>query len=202
MGTCAGGLAVGIRKNRRFGIVLGVISAFTACAPRPPVAPASRDAQALLKDSPSLTSVALVHMISRDTLYRFTPGQVDSLKEAFKKSFVSESLLLTPSPWPVALVLKTGSGTASDNTRGGAGDNGKQVDYVALHYGDVLRVNTRNPWSSNLADSTGAVFANGVADIVLDSDDVLWIYDLVQAATGTPPSKSHRTHDIPLKPFY
>lgn len=182
--------------------MLGLISVFAACASRPPEAPASLDAQALLKASPSLTSVALVHMVSRDTLYRFTPGQVDSLKAAFKKSFVSESLLLTPSPWPVALVLKTGSGTGSDNPRGGAGDSGKQVDYVALHYGDVLRVNTRNPWSSNLADSAGAVFVDGVADIVLDSDDVLWVYDLVQAATGAPPSESHRTHGIPLNPLY
>jgi hypothetical protein len=140
----------------------------------------------------------LVHMDSRDTLYRFTPAQVDSLRAALKRSFVSQSLSLTPSSWPVALVLRA----AGDDARAAKSEGGEHAGYVALHYGAVLRVNTHNPWSSRIADSTGAVFTSGVADVVLDADDVVWIHDLVGKAAGTPPSAPQRAPGIPLKPLY
>lgn len=198
MDFCAGGVALGFRRSRRLSVVLGLASVFAACASRNPEVPASRDAQALLKASPTLTSVALVHMDSRDTLYRFTPDQVDSLKAALKKSFVSESLSLTPSSWPVALVLRA----KGDDARSAKSEGGSHAVYIALHYGAVLRVNNQNPWSSNIADSTGAVFASGVADIVLDADDVVWIHDLVQDFAGKLPSNPQHAPGIPLKPLY
>lgn len=198
MDFCAGGVALGFRNSRRLGVVLGLIFVFAACASRPPEAPATHDAQALLNTAPTLTSVVLVHMDSRDTLYRFTPAQVDSLKAALKKSFVSESLSLTPSSWPVALVLRA----QGDDARTAKSEGGKHAVYIALHYGAVLRVNTHNPWSSNIADSTGAVFSSGVADIVLDADDVVWIHDLVQDAAGKLPANPQHAPGIPLKPLY
>ena len=171
--------------TRRSIVALISVFAFTACAARSPEQPVVYDAQALLKAAPALASVALVHMDSRDTLYRFTSAQVESLKTVLKKSSASESLQLTPSPWPVALVLGTDHGS-----------------FVALHYGNVLRVNAFHPWSTLIADSAGNTPAKGIADIRLDADDEEWIWNMVQKATGTPPSKSYRVPGIPLKPRY
>jgi hypothetical protein len=178
---------LGTRGRLGLGAALALACVLAACASRPPEKPGVYDAQALLKAAPSLTSVALVDMESRDTLYRFTPAQADSLKAALKRSFVSESLQLTPSPWPVALVFGKG--------------------FVALHYGNVLRVNAFHPWSALIADSAGNAPAKGIADIVLEADDADWIWALVQTAMqktkGTPPSKSYQIPSgIPLKPRY
>lgn len=169
-------------------LIMALVSAFAfaGCGrARLPEQPAVFDAQALLKAAPTLASVALVHMESRDTLYQFTSVQVDSLKAALKKSYVSESLQLTPSPWPVALVLETVIGT-----------------FVALHYGNVLRVNVFHPWSTVIADSAGNSQAKGIADIGLDPGDAEWMWSLVQKAIGARPSKSYQVPGIPLKPRY
>jgi hypothetical protein len=97
------------------------------CASRSP-AKAPSDAQALMISASDIRTVAVVDIASRDTLYRFNPAQTDSLKSAIKASFVSGNLQVTPAPWPMALVM--------------AGDG---VDFVALHYGNVLRVNANAP---------------------------------------------------------
>ncbi|MDQ3002249.1 MAG: hypothetical protein M3Y08_13435 [Fibrobacterota bacterium] len=138
-------------------------------------------ARSLLKAASNINSIFVVNSISRDTLYRFLPEQVDSLKTVLKKSSVSESLLLTPPPWDIALVLESSSRPA----------------YIALHYGDVLRLNSRNPWSPIIADSAGNSPAPGITDIVLDGDDVPWLSALLQKAVGRPPSNPHRVPTMP-----
>lgn len=161
---------------------LSLLLVLSACSIRSSLGKTnSGGAPSLLESAATIRSVSVVDIESQDTLYRLTPSQVDSLKSALKASFVSESLLLTPSPWPVALVMGAEKGSI----------------FVALHYGDVLRVNTLNPWSTRIADSTGSFPAKGIADIVLNGDDVPWIFALIQQAVGKPPSKTHTVPKIP-----
>jgi len=155
---------------------LYLLLVLSACAPRISLTVNSGGAQELLESAAKLRSIAVVDIESRDTIYRLSPPQVDSLKSALKATFVSESLLSTPPPWGVALVMGSENGP----------------DFVALHYGDVLRVNSTHPWSTDIADSTGSVPAKGIADIVLDGDDVTWLFDVIGKAVGKPPSKPHR----------
>jgi hypothetical protein len=130
-----------------------------------------------------LQAVAVVDISGRDTLYRFTPAQVDSLRSALKAAFVSESLLLMAPSWEAALVLRSSSGTVS----------------VALHYGNVLRVNAREPWSGSAADSAGDIPAPGVADLLLAGGDAAWLCDLAQRAMGKPPSMPRRLPNPPKR---
>jgi|GEM_PF-4959766 len=157
---------------------------FDGCTSRPPTKPKTFGAEAVVESRSTLNAVAVVDIATRDTLYRFTRGQIDSLKIALGAASISEGLLSTPPPWDIALVLHSEP------------DSG----LVALYYGDVLRVNSRQPWSPRIADSAGAVPGPGIADIVLNGDDVSWIYDLMQQIMGVPPSKSHRARQIPQVP--
>ena len=157
--------------------VLGIFitSISSTCASRPPENPNTAGAYAILNSRNAIKSVTVVEMAGRKPLYSFSKGQCDSLKSALKSAFVSESLLLTPSPWEVALVIRTGADTP----------------FVALYYGDVLRVNASYPWTTRIADSTGAVPVPGIADIILDGDDVSWLFRLMEKVMGTEPSKPY-----------
>ena len=173
-------MKTGSRHRLVLTAILGLFFSNISCASRP-LEKKANSARSLLKASSNIHSIFVVNTISRDTLYRFLPEQVDSLKTALKKCFVSESLLLTPPPWEIALVLKSGS----------------LPDHIALHYGDVLRVNARDPWSPIIADSAGNSPAPGIADIVLDGDDVPWLSALLQKVVGKPPSNPHRLPAMP-----
>lgn len=132
-------------------------------------------ADALLKAANDIQSATLTDCDTPRVIHRFTPPELDTLKTYVAAAAVSNSLLATPAPWEVCLELETGRGKP----------------FVALYYGDVLRVNERSPRSPIIADSTGAVPAPGIADLFLEWEGSSWLFAAVQGYMGTPPSKSH-----------
>lgn len=129
----------------------------------------------MLKSAAGLQSATLADRDTGRPICRLTPTQLDTLKGFLAASFISESLLFTPPPWDVCLELETARGES----------------FVALYYGDVLRINMRAPRSTLIADSGGTVPAPGIADIVLNGEGSSWLFETVHAMMGTPPSKSH-----------
>lgn len=132
-------------------------------------------AVALLNAAAGIQSATLTDCDTPRVIHRFTPLELDTLKAYIAAANVSNSLLATPAPWEVCLDLETGGGEP----------------FVALYYGDVLRVNERSPRSPIIADSTGTVPAPGIADLLLEWEGSSWLFTAVQGYMGTLPSKSH-----------